>query len=70
MEIQFTKRPLDELVKPVNELFPKLTLDEQRISVALYRLAMQGSRVVGILAADHGHYRGGLSFHGPGVSLL
>jgi len=45
MESASTKRPLEELVTTVNDLFPKLTADEQRISVALYRLLAQGRPV-------------------------
>ena len=45
METGLTRRPSDELVTAVRELFPRLTPDEQRISVALYQLLIQGRPV-------------------------
>lgn len=55
MESCLTQQSLDELVTTVSNLFPKLTPDEQRISVALYRLLMQGRPVAReMLAAQVG----------------
>lgn len=45
MEIALTKRAVDDLVTAVSELFPRLTPNEQRISVALYRMLAEGRPV-------------------------
>ncbi|MGH8717605.1 MAG: alkylmercury lyase MerB [Burkholderiales bacterium] len=45
METGWTRRPSDELVTAVRDLFPRLTPDEQRISVALYQFLAQGRPV-------------------------
>lgn len=45
MEIAWTKRHSADLVTAMSELFPKLTTDEQRISLALYRMLAEGRPV-------------------------
>jgi alkylmercury lyase len=46
MATGLTKQAWDELVSTVVEVFPRLTSDEQRISLALYRLLAEGRPVV------------------------